>query len=77
MHMHPMSNFISIEVAVQELGGPPPPLGQGVDQKHLGRTRAKNDAALRLFFKLISNKIQNKSKIKISGYIYAFKSVNR
>ena len=37
-------NFISIEVAVQELGGgftQPLPLGQGVGEKHLGRARIK------------------------------------
>ena len=40
-------NFISIKVAVQELGGggllnpPPPLLGQGESKKHLGRARVK------------------------------------
>ena len=37
-------NFISIEVAVQELGRgghPTPSLGQGVGQKHLGWARVK------------------------------------
>ena len=44
MHMYPLSKFISIEVAVQELGWggvTQPPLGQGVGQKHLGRARVK------------------------------------
>ena len=36
--------FISIEVALQELGGgfaQPTPLGQGVGKKHIGRERVK------------------------------------
>ena len=49
MYMYPLSKFISIEVAILELGGgggftqpPPPDLGQGVGQKRLGRARVKN-----------------------------------
>ena len=42
MHIH-CQNFISIEVAVQELGGlTQPPLGQGVGKKHVGRERVNS-----------------------------------
>ena len=48
MHMYLLSNFVSTEVAVQVLGGqgftqPPPSLGQGVGQKHLGRARVNSN----------------------------------